>query len=473
MKCAQCGKEIPDGENDLCENCQKKAMKESVKETTEKNNNETGDNVKQEEEVIKQEENKVNVKQQKNNKKTKEKKTEQSELEITKNKEKSKKTVFSKVLILAIIMIILVAVAIIVIFSSQSIKLGNTIGNIKNYGYATIQGKWIYYLCPNEDSSKVGIFKIKTNGEAQQELYMGEGDILSLNVSDDYIYFVSIGQKAFSDEDTLDNKIYRMKTDGSDLEVINNNEFNNDCYEVYVVADKIYYIGVDSNVYKMNLDGSYKELVADNGTGYLGITDKYIIYNVAADEEETAYYTYIMNIDGSDRKPIIENERLYSINVDKDNIYYTNKDKKICKVKTDGTEQTLLYDITAYNMNYSKGYIYYLNYADQENSDYTVCIYRVKADGSSETPEKIKELETYSSFINVIGDWIIYMDSNETEGFINLVKIDGSDTKQLFLLDYSDFYNEENDVPEATTTETDGNTTQESTAESTSNTNNN
>ena len=65
------------------------------------------------------------------------------------------------------------------------------------------------------------------------------------------------------------------------------------------------------------------------------------------------------------------------------------------------------------------------------------------------------------------------MDSNETEGFINLVKIDGSDTKQLFLLDYSDFYNEENDVPEATTTETDGNTTQESTAESTSNTNNN
>ena len=113
----------------------------------------------------------------------------------------------------------------------------------------------------------------------------------------------------------MDNKIYRMKTNGDKLTVINDNEFNNDCYEIYVIDNYVYYIGTDNNIYKMKSDGSNRTLVAENGTGYLGITDKYIIYNVLPDGSED-YTTYIMNLDGTNPRPIIEGERFYSVNID-------------------------------------------------------------------------------------------------------------------------------------------------------------
>ena len=71
---------------------------------------------------------------------------------------------------------------------------------------------------------------------------------------------------------------------------------------MYVVNNSIYYSGTDLKIYKMGLDGQNRELVSDTKTGYLGITDKYILYNVKADIEEE-YVTYIMDIDGKNQRP--------------------------------------------------------------------------------------------------------------------------------------------------------------------------
>ena len=76
-------------------------------------------------------------------------------------------------------------------------------------------GKYIYYLSPNEDSSKVGICKVKNNGkEEPQELFMEDIDILSINSYKNYIYFIGVGAEVYSESDEVDNKIYRMKKDG-------------------------------------------------------------------------------------------------------------------------------------------------------------------------------------------------------------------------------------------------------------------
>ena len=346
-----------------------------------------------------------------------------------------------KILIIVIIVIALLAILPNIISFE---KYENTIGNIRNYGYATKSGKWIYYLSPNEDMTKQGIFKIKEGDKQQttkQQLIMDLENIVSLNVYKDYLYFISISNKQFNEEDDIDNKICRIKTDGSNYEVINDNELNNEFADMYVIDGKVYYIGADYNIYKMNLDGSKRELVLDTKNGCLGITDKYIIYNIE-NEEKSDYVTYIADINGKNPRPILEGKRLYSVNVEGDYIYYTNDSKQICKVKINGKNESVLYETTAYNLNVYGNYMYYINYKDEENFDQTVCIYRVKTNGTTKNPEIIKEFETYSSFIDVVGDWIIYLDSTDEEGFINLLKTDGTEEIKVYSLKYQNLYNQ-------------------------------
>ena len=76
-----------------------------------------------------------------------------------------------------------------------------------------------------------------------------------------------------------------------------------------------------------------------------------------------------MFIDGED--PWVEDGTLYLLCNPK-------LDGKDFVVKVDGTDQQAVYNTSAYNMNLSGDYIYYMNYKDENSSDYTVCIYRVK-----------------------------------------------------------------------------------------------
>ena len=132
MNCTKCGKEIPEGEKTVCEDCEKKFEVSSDK--TEKNS-------------------------------------------------KLKLVIAIAVVILAVIVLCVIKVL------GNSSNIGNSIGNIRNYGYGASDGKWIYYLSPNEDSTKVGISKVKNNGDEKQELLMDDMDIVSINSYKNYIYF--------------------------------------------------------------------------------------------------------------------------------------------------------------------------------------------------------------------------------------------------------------------------------------------
>lgn len=425
MYCTKCGKEIPEGEKKVCDECEKNVVEEIVAEKKE----EVKEEKKAKKEKVKKE-------------KTKKEKAPKKEGDWKVSKEKNKKGFVKEIVVCVIAVIFIVAILLVLANLMINNKAGNTIGNIRNYGYAAESNNWIYYLAPNEDSTEIGIFKIRNNGKDKQQLYMSEIDIISLNVYKDYIYFIGSATQTYLEEDDIDNKIYRMKTDGTNLEVLNDNELNNDCYEIYVINNQIYYIGLNAEICKMDLNGANKKVVADNGTGFLGITKDYIIYNSDAGEESEDYVTYIMNIDGTDAKPIIEGKRLYSVNIEGNYIYYGDSDKKIYKTEIGSGVEEVLYDnIEAYNLNTNDGYAYYLNYLDAENSNYTVCLFRVKLDGSTETPEKLKELATYSSFIDVVGDWVIYMDSSDEAGFINLVNKHGKEKEiELYRLNYDAFY---------------------------------
>ena len=140
-----------------------------------------------------------------------------------------------------------------------------------------------------------------------------------------------------------------------------------------------------------------------------------------------------MNIDGTDQRPVLENTRLYTVGIDGNYVYYTNLDRKIYRVEIGSTEPELLYDISAYNFNLGDdGYAYYFNYADVENADYTVCLYRVKADGSTETPERLSALTQTSKFLDILNGKAIYMDKSDTESYIKMIDVDEQTSIDLF-----------------------------------------
>ena len=486
MKCEKCGKEIPDGENKICEDCKKKLLEDLNVESK----SDTTDNKKDEKKAEKKE----NVE----------------------NKKGNGSKIFG---IILVILIIIVALFFILTktkvgdeFSNVlgSNKVGNSIANIRNYGYTAKQGSWVYYIAATEDGNNPAIYRAKEDGSEKKLLYEEDGNILGLNAYGDYLYFILINDEqvtsntTLSEEeslDTLNNQICRMKLDGSDFEVINSNEFHNNCYEIYVVDDKVYYIGLDTNIYYMDLDGKNKTKLNNDKSGFLGITDDYIILNVnKSDDEksedknevannevaenadtntiaeestdnlndsESIFETKIMNRDGSNLKSLT-GERLYSINILGNYIYYVDQNKKIYKVKIDGTDNTLISDkVTAYNMCVSDKYIFYMNYTDEDKDE--VAIYRLDLDGKNET--KIYDLDSYSSFLNLVDGKIIFMDSDDKKLSINEIDKDGNNKVALYELKYSSVEenSQESNENEVNTNETTDTSNTEATNQTTDN----
>lgn len=417
MNCTKCGKEIPDGENKLCDDCKNSLLSD----------------------IGNEDDNKFEIKKEQKPK-----------------KEKAPKKGKAKIIIavLAVIIVIsLVAVELVTGIFSSMITKTNTIGanignNNVNLGWSNIQGNWIYYVSFAEDGMEVEIDKIKTDGSDKQVLAKKDWEIYSINVVGDYLYFIAFepaGEGEEVDEETAastaypKNKIYKMSTDGEELTVINDGEFSGNTVSIYVVKDKIYYVGADYNIYTMDTNGGNRTKISDNQTGFVGVTNKYILYDNLPEnpESQTDYVTYIMNLDGTNARPVINGRRLYNPNIVGDVIYYVNAENNaIHRVNVDGTNDEKVYDSKAYNMNVQDQYIYYLNYKDEneDSSDDTVCIHKVKTDGTDH--QVVVEIEN-PRFINLLKDWIYYTDTSDNNYVINLTKIDGSETRSLYKLDFN------------------------------------
>lgn len=383
----------------------------------------------------------------------------EKELNEEKNKKNPKKIVLiiiAIILILAIIICILfipkdssgrtIAQKIYSFFAGESNTVGNTIGNIRNYGYAVTDNDYLYFMCPNDEGTAIGIRRIAKDDLTGTSEMLIEGDwqIVGLNYMDGYIYFITMANPEDEDsEDIVDNKIYRMKTDGSEATIINDNDFNNDCYEIYVVRDKIYYIGIDECIYYMDLDGNNRTKLNDNASGFIGITEDYIFFNkIIEDEvEETDdssvinYETYMMDLDGSNEHPVMEGEKLYNINVVGDYIYYQTNYGYPSRVKLDGTENTMLSDEVAYSMIATEEGIFYLNYYKEDGVNAGVAIYRMDLDGSNIT--ELTKLDSYSTMLCEFGDWLYYSDNDDYEGRFELISKDGKQSIVLYNLDLS------------------------------------
>jgi hypothetical protein len=116
-------------------------------------------------------------------------------------------------------------------------------------------------------------------------------------------------------------------------------------------------------------------------------------------------------------------------------VYYehTNDGFKLYKMRVDGSEKTKLNDSISYCINVVGDWIYYIN-----NSDYDAPqrIYKIRTDGSENT----KLNDSMSNDVSVIGDWIFY-EKSRGDGYSDLCKlrIDGSEEIMLYGKEVWDF----------------------------------
>lgn len=448
MNCTKCGKEIEDGEDKVCEECKAKIVSEI--EAAEK------------EEKVEKEVEEVNVveeaaaeKEEVSEEKVEEKVEEKSEENSGEEKKKSdKKAVGIASGIVAVCLITVIAIIVcIVSFVTGLVEVpdtlktntvGNSTGNILNSGYGVEDNKYIYYIAPDSELVDICIYRANKDGSNIKELYRTKETLISLNAMGGDLFFLSLAQEYDNNGDVvINNKICRMSKDGKDFCVINDNEFHDYCYEIYVVKDRIYYIGEDVNVYTMDLYGGDRKLELDKERGYVAVTEDHIIYNEFIDEEKDPekFETYIYFKETAESKVIVEDQKTYSTTILGDTVYYTDESGAIYKKNINdlAADPILLCDTEAYYMNATEEGIYYMNYTSPE--DETISIFKVDLDGKNNVVLKTLESANGADFINIIGDWVMYTDSDGIELFMNLTnKNTGDNDVKVFKLNIQEYW---------------------------------
>jgi hypothetical protein len=270
---------------------------------------------------------------------------------------------------------------------------GNSNANLANGGIIASQGDWLYYSINNTLYKRKidGSNKQKLHADFPGNAYW-------INIIDDWVYFASGGLYKIktdgSDLQLIDTEYeggihiigdwiyygteYKIRTDGSKKTSLYSNNVAL-AFTLNVVNDWIYFFDKDVDgenaIWKMKTDGSDLQKIHDGRTDYM-IVDGDWIYYVDYDDRSL----YKMDIDGTSNQLILEGD-IANLNITDDWIYYRNLDgieSSLWKIKTDGSGNQLIVTDNAVEICIINDWIYY-----RINNDHTYTIYRIKSDGSN------------------------------------------------------------------------------------------
>ncbi|HEY9062335.1 MAG TPA: DUF5050 domain-containing protein [Pseudobacteroides sp.] len=261
-------------------------------------------------------------------------------------------------------------------------SLGNSSGNISNYGFTAENGDWIYMSILDK-----GLYRMSKDGQVKEKI--SGNAAMNINIMDDWIYFTYPYDYPVKEER---GRLYKMRTKGNLLTKLTDYEVQS----VYVVGDWIYYINSedDDMLFKMRIDGKGEELISDSSIASFTVSNGWIYFMEQYDDS-----MYKMRTNGSDKKLLCKDLGVDScIVAEGDWVYYNTggKEPGIYKVGTDGKnqQQVLSEDIDSFNI--AGGYIYY--------NDSSKNMYKVEIDGS----EKARVGTGIDQSINIAGDWVYY-----------------------------------------------------------------
>ena len=272
---------------------------------------------------------------------------------------------------------------------------GNTTGNIANGGYVAYQDGWIYYS-NLEDERK--LYKKRTDGS--DLTLLSSNSATNINVVGDWVYYSN--PYYYPTGAPMGGNVYKIKTDGSDETRLN----DHNSFSVQVVDDWIYYISSEQEgqkliPYKMKIDGSEQTIIIDRTVHNLNVVDGwvYFIERVGYNDMPRIYR---VRTDGSDLTLLLE-EQANSLIVEGEWMYYNQWENYLIRVKTDGSSRQIVnFEPTNFiNFNVDGDWIYYINIDEGVWGN----IYRIRNDGGDcERVNKERALKIFAA-----GDWIYYL----------------------------------------------------------------
>lgn len=287
-----------------------------------------------------------------------------------------------------------------IVSDSAADGVGNTSGNIANWGYAALHDGKIYYA---NGAQWNALYVINTDGSGKMRL--NEHYSMYINVVGDTVYYVN-----GDDGD----KIYSVKTDGTGARALNGDYSSS----VVVVNGVIYYIN-DSNggaIYAMNLDGSGGRVVVADEVDSFAVYDGKIYY----DNWNDSMRIYVANLDGSNAYALNSNVS-DCINIVDGVIYYINwsDNNKVYRMNLDGSDDRAVSDDEVRSVNVHNGKVYF---ADEGNGGN---LYSMNLDGSGK-----RELTDHAvTCVNVAGTRIYYIHYDEWT--LYTVSADGGESRPV------------------------------------------
>lgn len=220
--------------------------------------------------------------------------------------------------------ILLLTILIIISFFDSRIIKTTDLGIVNEF---EIINDTIYYIDRNNNSlihKSNSEDKISQNSAFSIEGY--QGNIYFINMDDNY-YIYEINLKTKITKVIVQNTAKKMK----------------------IKDGFIYFIsGHNEYIYRVNIDGGDKIQIIDESCLDFTIENETIYYMYREKNDFSGYYFSKSNIQGNNRKKII-NEPINAVDFDDNWIYYSVSDeKKIYKVRHDGTEKTKLVDAASY-----------------------------------------------------------------------------------------------------------------------------
>lgn len=197
--------------------------------------------------------------------------------------------------------------------------------------------------------------------------------------------------------------------------------------------DDWYYFNTGEGLYKIKNDGTEKQQISSFVLDDLNVIGEWVYcssakgaFKLNVNTNEQHYLTYKTGVD--------------CVTVIDDYVYYRTRDDGIYKIRTDGTEETLL--LNEYGTEFfsiDKNWIYYFVRNEDVNG-----LYRIKTDGTENTLLYTSEYFKDGSLkkIFVIDEWIyfakIYVHETGNKGIYRL-KTDGSEFEAIRILDENEY----------------------------------
>ncbi len=324
---------------------------------------------------------------------------------MNKSNEKIEKKLNKKnILLIVVIVIVAFCTVALTIKSSRNSNKGDVNGNLSNLGLVTESDGVVFY-----NKYENGIIKVKGNKEYQ----ITNETAYSMQVVDDYIYYLTKGEN---------NKllIKKVKTNGDKLST--EKEIQTSISKFYIVDNVIYYAN-QSGISKIVCDTKEENLICQDKVEDFVVDNNNIYYT------DDFGYLYSMNLGGTDKKTILNDEITEFQVCDGWIYYYKQSENYLNKIRTDGSESDKVTDkVNSYIFNIYNGKIYFY---DSENSNIS------SISTSGKNLEVITKIKTNKTRINITsyGD-IYYLDASNGENNIYQMYRIGTNGRKLNEIKY-------------------------------------